>query len=67
MPTETWVTGLTAPLADTVACRLPRSMLAVRYCTFSGPAYWVHHHAETAATTTSPGNTNQRDFVISGF
>ena len=30
VPTDTCLTGFTAPLADTVACKLPRSILAVR-------------------------------------
>ena len=30
VPTETWVTGFTAPEADTVACSGPRSILPVR-------------------------------------
>ena len=29
-------------MAATVACRLPRSILAVRYCTASEAARWLH-------------------------
>ena len=31
------------PLADTVACKLPRSSFAVRYCTASAALRWLHH------------------------
>jgi hypothetical protein len=30
VPTETWVTGLTVPDADTLACSVPRSIFALR-------------------------------------
>ena len=43
VPTDTWVTGFTAPLADTLACKLPRSILLVRYCTSPAPCFWLYH------------------------
>ena len=64
VPTDTWVTGLTAPLADTVADNAPRSILAVRYCTASAWARWVHHHQPPpAASATSSGNSTIVFFI----
>ena len=56
VPTDTCVTGFTAPLADTVACKLPRSILPVRYCTSATTVRCCHHQAPApnAASTTTP-------------
>jgi hypothetical protein len=50
VPTDTCVTGLTAPLADTVACSGPRSILPVRYCTASACLRCSHHQAPPPAS-----------------
>ena len=56
VPTDTCDTGFTAPLAATVACRLPRSILPVRYCTASALLRCAHHQAPPAiaAKATAP-------------
>jgi hypothetical protein len=56
VPTDTCVTGFTAPLADTVAEIGPRSILLVRYCTASAPLRCIHHQAPppARASTTAP-------------
>ena len=50
VPTVTRATGLTAPLAATVACRFPRSILPVRYSTASAADFWLHHQRPPTAT-----------------
>jgi len=56
VPTDTCVTGLTVPLADTLACSGPRSTTAVRYCTADCALRWLHHQPPpaTRASTTTP-------------
>jgi len=56
VPTDTWVTGLTEPLAETVADSGPRSIFAVRYCTAAASSRCSHHHAPAAPSTTNSRN-----------
>ena len=67
VPTDTCVTGLTAPLAETVACRLPRSIFAVRYCTASDCARWLHHHQAPAKTRAATSSHAREYFFIPPF
>ncbi len=53
VPTDTCDTGFTAPLAATLACKLPRTMAAVRYCTPSLAARCIHHQAPVPTSTSA--------------
>ena len=64
VPTLTCVTGLTAPLADTLAAKLPRSIFALRYCTSPALSWLAYHHAPPPAVASKTTAPIHRDFFM---